>query len=183
MASYTSGELAKAFKRVRGNTIRVAEEIPGEEYSFQPTPESRSIARHLAHNAVAPRMQEHIHRHEIRDFSKVDVPALLREIIELELVPRTKAEVLALLREEGERFGSFLDGLSDEFLDQRVMTPGDPSPTKSRLEMLMGVKEHEMHHRGRLMPIQRMLGIVPRLTRQREERLGPEIAHAPKERA
>jgi uncharacterized damage-inducible protein DinB len=36
--------------------------------------------------------------------------------------------------------------------------------------MLLGAKEHEMHHRGQLMLIERMLGIVPHLTRQMEER-------------
>jgi uncharacterized damage-inducible protein DinB len=39
---------------------------------------------------------------------------------------------------------------------------------KSRFEMIANVKEHEMHHRGQLMLIQRMLGIVPHLTRKRE---------------
>ena len=34
--------------------------------------------------------------------------------------------------------------------------------------MLLGVKKHEMHHRKRLMLLQRLLGIVPQLTRQRE---------------
>jgi uncharacterized damage-inducible protein DinB len=34
----------------------------------------------------------------------------------------------------------------------------------------MGAKEHEMHHRGQLMLIQRLIGITPHLTRQREER-------------
>jgi uncharacterized damage-inducible protein DinB len=33
------------------------------------------------------------------------------------------------------------------------------------------VKEHEMHHRGQLMLIQRLLGIVPHLTRRREARM------------
>ena len=47
------------------------------------------------------------------------------------------------------------------------MPNGDP-PSKSRLEMLMSIKEHEMHHRGQLMLIERILGIVPHLTRQRE---------------
>ena len=32
----------------------------------------------------------------------------------------------------------------------------------------MGAKEHEMHHRGQLMLIQRLLGQVPELTRRRE---------------
>ena len=36
-------------------------------------------------------------------------------------------------------------------------------------EMLLGVKEHEMHHRGQLFLIERMLGIVPHLTRARQQ--------------
>ncbi len=45
-----------------------------------------------------------------------------------------------------------------------------PTPaSKSRFEMLLSVKEHEMHHRGQLMVAQRVLGIVPHLTRLREE--------------
>jgi uncharacterized damage-inducible protein DinB len=36
--------------------------------------------------------------------------------------------------------------------------------------MLLGVKEHEMHHRAQLMVIERHLGIVPHLTRQRQAR-------------
>jgi uncharacterized damage-inducible protein DinB len=36
--------------------------------------------------------------------------------------------------------------------------------------MILSVKEHEMHHRGQVMLIQRMLGIVPHLTREREAR-------------
>jgi uncharacterized damage-inducible protein DinB len=42
---------------------------------------------------------------------------------------------------------------------------------KSRFEMLTAPKEHEMHHRGQLMVIQRMLGITPHLTRQMQERI------------
>jgi uncharacterized damage-inducible protein DinB len=44
-------------------------------------------------------------------------------------------------------------------------------PPKSRFEMLLGTKEHEMHHRGQLMLIQRMIGLVPHLTRQMQERM------------
>jgi uncharacterized damage-inducible protein DinB len=42
---------------------------------------------------------------------------------------------------------------------------------KSRFEMLLATKEHEMHHRGQLMVVERMLGITPHLTRQMEERI------------
>jgi uncharacterized damage-inducible protein DinB len=37
--------------------------------------------------------------------------------------------------------------------------------------MIMGVKEHEMHHRGQLMLLERLVGIVPHLTRQMQARI------------
>ena len=37
--------------------------------------------------------------------------------------------------------------------------------------MIMNVKEHEMHHRGQLMLIERIIGVVPHLTRQMQERM------------
>jgi uncharacterized damage-inducible protein DinB len=36
--------------------------------------------------------------------------------------------------------------------------------------MLIAVKEHEMHHRGQLMLVERMLGITPHLTREAQAR-------------
>jgi uncharacterized damage-inducible protein DinB len=37
--------------------------------------------------------------------------------------------------------------------------------------MLLGPKEHEMHHRAQLMVVERMLGLTPHLTRQLQERM------------
>ena len=51
------------------------------------------------------------------------------------------------------------------------MPPGAEPATKTRFEMLLSPKEHEMHHRGQLMMLQRMVGIVPHLTRQMQERM------------
>ena len=56
------------------------------------------------------------------------------------------------------------------------MMPGAQPAAKSRFEMLMSAKEHEMHHRGQLMLMQRMLGIVPHLTRQMQERMARQQA-------
>jgi uncharacterized damage-inducible protein DinB len=47
---------------------------------------------------------------------------------------------------------------------RRTAGPGD----KSRFEMLVGSKEHEIHHRAQLMVIERLIGIVPHLTRNRQ---------------
>jgi uncharacterized damage-inducible protein DinB len=35
--------------------------------------------------------------------------------------------------------------------------------------MILSAKEHVMHHRGQLMLMQRMIGIVPHLTRAMQE--------------
>ena len=59
--------------------------------------------------------------------------------------------------------------MSPEFLNETFTDPMGQNP-KTRLENLMSIKEHEMHHRGQLMLIERILGVVPHLTRQREER-------------
>jgi uncharacterized damage-inducible protein DinB len=97
---------------------------------------------------------------------------LMRSIVAEEQTPRTKAQIIALLREEGERWAKWLQNQSDEFLAERVKFPsGMMPPTKTRFEMLLGSKEHEMHHRGQLMLIERMLGIVPHLTPQMQERM------------
>ena len=42
--------------------------------------------------------------------------------------------------------------------------------------MLLSPKEHEMHHRGQLMTMQRMIGQTPHLTRQMQERMSQAMA-------
>jgi uncharacterized damage-inducible protein DinB len=44
--------------------------------------------------------------------------------------------------------------------------------------MLLSAKEHEMHHRGQLMTMQRMNGIVPHVTRAAQERMARMTAAA-----
>jgi uncharacterized damage-inducible protein DinB len=58
------------------------------------------------------------------------------------------------------------------------MPPGTTPESKTRFEMLLMVKEHELHHRGQLMLIERMLGIVPHLTRDFQARQAPQQARA-----
>jgi uncharacterized damage-inducible protein DinB len=59
----------------------------------------------------------------------------------------------------------------DMHRDKRLTTTGPTGENEqTRLASLLGPEEHEMHHRGQLMLIERILGIVPHLTRQRQER-------------
>jgi uncharacterized damage-inducible protein DinB len=94
----------------------------------------------------------------------------MKSLAEQEATARTPAQVVELLKTEGAVWASFLEGLSDDFLAEPfTMPPGAEPASKSRLEMLLSVKEHEMHHRGQLMLVQRLIGIVPHLTRARLE--------------
>ena len=82
------------------------------------------------------------------------------------------AEIVALLKSEGDTFASYLEGLHEPFLAEQVAMPPGVQPThKSRFEMLLSPKEHEMHHRAQLMVIQRMLGMTPHLTRAMQQRM------------
>jgi len=173
MNYYGPKELAESVRIVRKNTLIIAEEIPEEHYAFRAAPETRTVAQLLTHIAVLQRMPEQIHSIERRTtLEGFDFPGLMRTIMAEEQRPRSKAQIIALLRDEGERWAKWLESQSDNFLAERVSFPaGMTPPTKTRFEMLLGAKEHEMHHRGQLMLIERMVGIVPHLTRHMQERM------------
>jgi len=126
-------------------------------------------------------LQEQIHGTERRTtLEGFDFPSVFGRLIGEEQTPRTKAQIISLLRDEGDRFSAWLEGLSDEFLGERVsMPPGMTPANKTRFEMILGVKEHEMHHRGQLMLIERMVGIVPHLTREMQARMSGTAASRP----
>jgi uncharacterized damage-inducible protein DinB len=181
MTYYGSKELARSFRTVRGNTVRIAEDIPEGQYDFKAAPNTKSVGQILVHIALGSGFQYHVQSNKIDDLMKVNFPELMQKSSAEEAKPRGKAEVVALLKAEGEKFASFLEGLSEPFLAEAVKMPTGVDPTtKSRLEMLLSPKEHEMHHRGQLMLIQRLIGIVPHLTRAFEERMAARAAQAPR---
>lgn len=177
MNCYGGKDLARAYRTVRENTIKIAEEIPEGKYDFTPAPAVRTIRQMLTHIALTDSFSG-VHRERRTNFDGVNFPALVGQMQAEEAKPRTKAEVIALLKERGEETASWLESLSDDFLAEQFTQPGGNVATKSRFEMIMGMKEHEMHHRGQLMLIERMLGIVPHLTRQMQERFAAARARA-----
>jgi len=177
MTYYGSKEMAAAFRTVRNNTIKMAEEIPEGQYAFRAAPDCRTIGQTLAHIAISSGFQHYVHSNKVNDLKTVDFPALVQQYTAEEARPRTKAETIAFLKSEGDKFAEFLESLPESFLAERVaMPPGAEPSTKSRFEMLLGAKEHEMHHRGQLMTVQRMIGQVPHLTRQMQERMARSMA-------
>jgi uncharacterized damage-inducible protein DinB len=169
MTYYGPKELASSFRTVRQNTIQIAEDIPENQYGFEPSPGTRTVAQRLAHIAMLPRFQ--MGMANITSFEGFDFAKLRAEAAAEEAKPRTKAELIQMLRDGGEEYARWVESLNEETLAQVFTFPaGAQPPTRTRFDMLLSTKEHEMHHRAQLMVIERLLGITPHLTRQQQER-------------
>jgi uncharacterized damage-inducible protein DinB len=173
MTYYGAKEMAASFRTVRNNTIQLAEEIDEKHYGFQATPETRTVAQTLIHIANSVRFPLAAHRdHKLTTFVGFDFMSMMGPIMAMEQQPHTKAEIIAMLKASRDEFGAFLDGLTDDVLAQTVdQMPGAQPPSKTRMELILAAKEHEMHHRAQVMLMFRMLGGVPHMTRAMQERM------------
>jgi uncharacterized damage-inducible protein DinB len=169
MTVYGAAELANAFRVVRKNTVQVAEDIPEDKYDFIAAPGVQSVSQMLRHILASPMLYEELHKaNGITEAGAFDFHAAFGRMQAEEAKPLSKAEIVTKLKSDGERFASWLESMPSDFLAERLAgPPGQPSRT--RLESLLSPKEHEMHHRAQLMLVERMIGVVPHITRQRQE--------------
>ena len=80
MTYYGGKELAAAFRTVRDNTMKIAEEIPEDKYGFKPAPDSRSDRhRRWCTSRSAPGFQYHIQSNKITDLKTVNFPELMQK--------------------------------------------------------------------------------------------------------
>ena len=178
MNYYGATELARSFRTVRKNTIAIAQDFPEEKYGFRPSPNTRTVGELLAHIALLHNFQYQVHAQERRSsLVGFDFPSLMQRLGAEEKMQRSKDQTLEMLRSSGEKWAGWLEGLTESFLAEHVAMPAGAIPaSKTRFEMILSVKEHEMHHRGQLMLIERMVGIVPHLTREMQARMAAATA-------
>jgi len=178
MNYYAAKEMADSFRTVRKNSLIIAQDLPPEKYAFRAAPETRSVGELLAHIALSYNFQYQVHAVEHRPtLEGFDFPSMMKRLVAEEKEPRTKEQIVEMLRNSGEKWAGWVQGLSDDFLAEQVQMPsGMTPPAKSRFEMILSVKEHEMHHRGQLMLIERLVGIVPHMTREMQSRLAAAAA-------
>jgi uncharacterized damage-inducible protein DinB len=163
MSLYGIRQLTDSVRAVRANTVLMADDIPESQYGFRATPGGRSVAETLVHIAWLATSDRILHEEErLQAVEGFDFPALLRKSEVEEKRPRSKADILELLRTEGERQARWLEQLPETFLAERVKLPGGGSV--SRFEMFVATKEHELQHRAQLTVIDRLIGVVPRFT-------------------
>ena len=173
MNYYGGKEMAESFRTVRKNTLAVALDIPEDQYGFRPAPETRSVSEMMTHIALTPAFQQKVHGEgRLHTLVGFDFPALMQRMAAEEKTQRSKAQIIDLLTANGESLSKWMEGLPDAVLAEVVtMPPGATPAARTRFDMILSVKEHEMHHRAQLMLVERILGITPHLTRRMQERL------------
>ncbi len=168
MTYYGAKELAESFRTVRNNTIQVAEDIPEEKYAFRAAPDTMSVGEILAHLATGPHWAEQcLFIEKKSSVSMEDFGKWMGEAGAKQKALSGKAAIIDALKTNGETWAKYLESATEADLGAPVAAP---NATKSRFEMALGIKEHEMHHRAQLFLIERMIGIVPHLTRARQQR-------------
>ncbi len=178
MTYYGAKDLATSFRTVRQNTIQTAQDIPEDKYGFAAAEGSMTVAATLAHLAASTNFHHALHGIDKKtNVSMEDFGAYMGQAKQIESSLTSKTAIIDALNTRGEQFAAWLETLTDEQLGESVHFPaGLTPPSKSRFEMLLGAKDHEMHHRGQLMVIQRLLGITPHLTRKRQEAMAARAA-------
>ena len=179
MTYYGGKELADAFRTVRNNTIQIAQDIPEDKYDFKPSPDSRSVRQTLAHIATMTTFPTMLHGERV-PIEQIDFAEYMKKVGAEEAKLQTKAQIVARLKDAGDAFAKMLEGLNDEKFLAEVITfrAGAQPPSRTRFDLLLAAKEHEMHHRGQLMLMERMIGVTPHLTRQAQERMARMQAQA-----
>jgi uncharacterized damage-inducible protein DinB len=176
MTYYGAKDLAESFRTVRKNTIQVAEDIPEDKYAYRAAPDTMSVGEMLAHVASSPYWAQQCFF--VENKTSVGMDDFGRWMGHLGAQAKaltTKAQIVDALKKNGEEFARLLESATEAQLAQPIVAP---NATKSCFEMLLGIKEHEMHHRAQLFLIERMVGIVPHLTRARMERMAQQAAGA-----
>jgi len=174
MNYYGAKDIAASFRTVRNNTIKIAEEIPEDQYGFQAAPGARTIRQTLIHICMLGRFPLMLHRDnaKLMTLEGFDFMGLMGPIMAAEHEQLSKSQIIQNLKDGADEIVNWVGGLSDEFLGEVItMPPGGSPPARSRFDMIIALKEHEMHHRGQLMLMQRMIGITPHLTRAMQERM------------
>ena len=91
MSLYGPKQLADSLRTVRKNTILIAEDIPEKDYSYRPTPESRSVAETLVHIASLAQYDRFVHQEQhLSSLDGFDFGALLKKGELEEKRPRAK---------------------------------------------------------------------------------------------
>ena len=154
-------KIIEGWREVRNGLIDEAKQIPADKFSFQPTPDSRSVLRLLQHLAEAQkflvaeacRPDTNLMRASFADNVKTYAPNVG--------AADNKDAILNLLSESMDEAASQLSAAADELKNTMKRFDGKEM---TKLSFMSFAIAHEMYHRGQLTVYERLLSIEPALT-------------------
>jgi len=161
--------IIEGWREVRNGLIDEANQIPAEKFSFQPTPDTRSVKQLLQHLVEsqkflvgeACRPDTNLLRGSFADNVKQYAPNV-RDVDD-------KDELLNLLRASMDDAASQLMSASNEMKNTMKRFDGKEM---SKLAFMSFAIAHEMYHRGQLTVYERLLNIEPVLTQRFRKAFG-----------
>jgi uncharacterized damage-inducible protein DinB len=161
--------IIESWKEVRNGLIDEANQIPADQFGFQPAPESRSVRQLLQHMVEsqkflvgeACRADTNLMRGSFADNVKAYAPGV-REV-------NDKDALLNLLRTAMDESAEKLRGAADELKNTMKRFDGKEM---NKLAFMSFAIAHEMYHRGQLTVYERLLNIEPVLTQRFRKAFG-----------
>src|SRR5262249_33428603 len=110
MTYYGGKELAASFRTVRYNTIKIEEEVEEKNCGFQAPPETRTVAKMLAHINNTTSFPLLVHRDQkMSTMQGFNFMAVLGPMVAEEQKAHTKAELIEKLKKSRDEFGDWLE--------------------------------------------------------------------------
>lgn len=155
-------EMLDVWKEVRSGLIAELAQIPAEQFGFQATPESRSVAGIIRHIVEAQKFLAGELCRPDTDFKRVPI----RELVERHAAEAhsggDKEQLMGSLRSTMESAEAALRAFGEGALREKVQGLG--GKTISKLHYLYLYITHEMYHRGQISVYERLMQIEPALT-------------------
>src|SRR5215472_8878744 len=108
-------------RSVRRHTITIAEDIPEESYDYRPAAGSRSVRETLLHMASMTQFDLRVHGEErLNSLEGFDFRAFFASLPTQEKLGLSKAEIVASLRDEAERWCAFVERIPLSVLAEKV---------------------------------------------------------------
>lgn len=155
--------LVENWTEVRAGLTKEASQIPAGQFSFRPTPETRSVAELLQHIVESQKMLVGEVCRSETNLMRQSFAAHIREYAPEVAGIGDKNGLLELLRSSMDTSEASIRGQGDSL--QQTMRRFDGKEI-SKHEFLVFAVAHEMYHRGQLTVYERLLGIEPVLTQQ-----------------
>src|SRR5215813_5457953 len=158
-------EMLDVWKEVRAGLIAELAQIPAEQFGFQATSESRSVAGIICHIIETQKFLTDKMCRPDTDFKRLP-KGQIRELVERQAAEAhsggDKEELIGSLRSTIESAEAALRAFGEEGMREKVA--GLDGKKRSKLVLLYLYITHEMYHRGQISVYERLMRIEPALT-------------------